>query len=255
VSSARRFGYAQARIQARLAALPSAADWQRLSGARALSGYLEEARDGTLRTWVKGFSGQSDCHDLERGLRAQFIDTVEQAAGFVPEPWRAAVRWCRWLPLLPLFAHLRAGAALPGWTRRDYRLSELLDERGGLDGSELRRLGLEGLLRSDGGDIAADWGRAWRARWPSPGRSDRAALEALAARIDAHLGDLRSSAPDKAWQQRRALRDRLRLELHRRLLQPVAVFLYLGLVALDLERLRAALVERVLFAPVGEGGG
>jgi hypothetical protein len=252
VSSARRFGYAQARIQARLSALPAESDWQRLSSARSLSGYLEEARDGALRTWVKGFSSHSNCHDLERGLRAQFLDTVEQARGFVPRPWRAAVDWCRWLPLLPLFAQVRRGGAMPDWTRRDYRLAGLLDGEGRFDAAVLRRRGIDMLAvppgHADGHDGAAGvWIAQWRRRWPGLADADRRHLEDLGRRLDHHLRAFAETAPDKAWEQRRALRARLRLELHRQLLQPSAVFLYLALVAIDLERLRRALVDRALF--------
>jgi hypothetical protein len=254
VSSALRFGYAQARIQARLSALPAEPDWQRLSSARSLSGYLEEARDGALRTWVKGFSSQSNCHDIERGLRAQFLDTVEQARGFVPRPWRDAVDWCRWLPLLPLLGHVRRGGAMPDWTRRDYRLAGLLDSEGRFDQAILRRRGVDVLLApagsGEGPDVAAVWIAQWRRRWPGLANADRRHLEDLARRLDRHLRAFAETRPDKAWEQRRALRARLRLELHRQVLRPTAVFLYLALVAIDLERLRRALVDRSLFAGV-----
>jgi len=39
----------------------------------------------------------------------------------------------------------------------------------------------------------------------------------------------------------------LRLTFHQRLLEPVTVFIYLALVLLDLERLRAELLRRCLF--------
>jgi hypothetical protein len=66
------FAYAQARIQARFASLPSEAEWQRVAASRSLASFLEEARTGCLRDWVKGFSGQSDVHYLEEGLRSLF---------------------------------------------------------------------------------------------------------------------------------------------------------------------------------------
>jgi len=253
MTSARRFGYAQARIQARLSVLPTDSDWQRLSSARSLSGYLEEARDGALRTWVKGFSAHSNCHDLERGLRAQFLDSVEQTATFSPKPWQAALRWCRWLPLLPLFGHVRGGGAMPVWTRRDYRLAGLLDAGGRFDPVAMRRRGIEMLLSPSGGNgdqvgTAAVWIDQWRQRWPAMSGADRRRMEALARRLQRHWLGFMASSPDKGWERRRALRARLRLDLHRQLLTPAAPFLYLALVALDLERLRRALVDRALFA-------
>lgn len=242
--AARRFAYAQARLQARFSGLPKDADWQRLNGTRSLSGWLEEARSGALKAWVKGFSATSDSHDIERGVRAQFVDTVEQVARHAPRSWREAVLWCRWLPLLGLFDHLRAGGALPGWSSQDYRLAPLLDADG-IDAVAARRAGIDLLVTGEG--ASGQWLNAWRQRWPNCRRDDLEALDALAARSAAHLDGFRRSPPDKAWDLRWALRERLRLEFHLRLLQPAAVFIFLALVALDLERLRRALLDRALF--------
>ena len=55
------------------------------------------------------------------------------------------------------------------------------------------------------------------------------------------------TAPNQVWTARQTLRSRLRLLFHQRLLQPVGPFVYLVLVGLDLERLRASLVDRALF--------
>lgn len=247
-----RFAYAQARLQARYSELPNEADWQRLSAMRSLSGWLEEARSGALKAWVKGFSANSDSHDIERGLRAQFVDTVEQVARYLPAPWRDAVLWCRWLPLLGLFDHLgrqpgtEAGstAALPGWVSQDDRLSALVDD-GVIDATAARQAGIDALLSGEG--AGQQWLDGWRQRWPRCKRDYLGAVDALAARCAAHLDAFRDSPSDKTWPLRQALRERLRLQFHLRLLQPVAVFIFLALVALDLERLRRALLDRALF--------
>jgi hypothetical protein len=241
-----RFAYTQARLQGRYAELPDEADWQRLSGTRSLSGWLEEARSGALKAWVKGFSANSDSHDIERGVRAQFADTVEQIAGYLPQAWREAVLWCRWLPLLGLFDHLRAGAALPGWASDDYRLAALFDG-GAVDAAAARQAGIDVLLWGEGADL--QWLDGWRQRWPRCRRKDLEAVDALVARCIAHRDAFRRCPPDKAWPLRRVLRERLRLEFHLRLLQPAAAFVFLALVGLDLERLRRALLDRALFQP------
>jgi hypothetical protein len=69
----------------------------------------------------------------------------------------------------------------------------------------------------------------------------------LSERIEDHLSSFRQSTPAAAWDLRQALRERLRLQFHLRLLAPVSVFLYLALILLDLERLRAELLRRALF--------
>lgn len=240
-----RFAYAQARLQARFASLPTEADWQRLSAARTLSGYLEEARGGALKAWVKGFSAQSDGHDIERGIRAQFADCTERTAEHVPDPWRDAVLWCRWLPLLGLFDHLQRGLPAPPWVARDPRLAPLLDDDGRPARAALTRSGLASLLD---GDVGAAWQREWHRRWPPCSRAFLDAVQGVADECAGHLQGFDGLSSDDAWALRRALRERFRLRLHLHLLQPAAAFIFLVLVALDLERLRRALLDRALFA-------
>jgi len=247
MSARPRFAYAQARLQARYAALPVEADWRRLSGARSLSGWLEEARGGALRDWVEGFSAHSDAHDIERGLRATLADAIGGVAALLPEPWRPAVDWCRWLALLELLRAARDGVPAPGWMRWDPRLAPLLDGDGGLDPGALQSAGAERLLGADAPLLV--WQTEWRRRWPRGPAAQLEALDALVRRLAAHERAFREAAPDDAWTLRQQLRERLCLEFHRHLQQPATAFIYLALVALDLERLRRALLDRLLFEP------
>jgi hypothetical protein len=249
MSTSCRFAYAQARVQARFAGLPGEEAWQALAASRSLAAFLEDARSGALRDWVKGFSGQSDVHDLEAGVRVQFRETADELARWVPAPWAPAVRWSRWLILLPLLDHLARGGAVPGWVRRDPGLARFLAEDGTLDGARLGRLGAAPLLGAD--DPAGAWLAEWRSRWPRCSREALGNLGALAGLLGEHLSAFREAPPRSAWELRAALSARLRHLFHRRLLQPAGVFTYLVLVALELERLRAELVTRVLFPEEG----
>jgi len=240
------FAYAQARLQARYAGLPTEADWGRLRAARSLSGWLEEARAGVLKPWVKGFSAQSDAHDIERGVRALFVESAQQAAEVMPRPWRDAVLWCRWLPLLGLFEHVRGGGAPPAWAARDYWLASILDDDGRFDATLAGAAGIAPLLAD--GDAGKVWVEQWRQRWPRCRRSDLRALAHISGLCAGHLRSFRQCPPAQAWSLRQALRERLRLQFHLDLLQPATVFILLALVALDLERLRRALLDRALFA-------
>jgi len=247
VKTACRFAYAQARIHARYACLPTDADWERLAGARGLAGFFEEARNGALRNWVKPFSGLSDSHDIEAGLRAFYREHVAEVVAWVPRPWQAAFRWTRWLVLIPLFDHLARGEAMPAWVSRDHGLHRLFDGKGDLNTARLRRAGVSSLLVSDG-DPAAAWLLEWRQRWPRCRPvylRNLALLEILLAR---HLAEFRRASPETTWALRYRLREHLGLLFHQRLLQPAGVFIYLILVLLDLEHLRSELVGRALFA-------
>ena len=240
------FAYAQARLQARFAGLPAVDEWQRLAAARTLSAFLEEARSGTLRVWVKGFSGQSDVHDLEAGVRILFREAVEDVAGWVPNPWRDSVLWIRWLILLPVIDHLARKGRLPTWVNRDPFLSGLAGDDGALDPGRLRLAGA-GALAQGFQDPAAAWKREWSRLQPPCKRVFRDHMRALAVLLENHVSAFREARPETTWVLRRELRKRLALLFHCRLLEPASSIIFLILTALDLERLRAELVGRALF--------
>jgi hypothetical protein len=250
VTVSHRFAYAQARLQARFARLPQEQEWQRLVAARTLAAFLEEARLGTLREWIKGFSGQSDAHDLEAGVRVLFRETVAEVAAWVPASWRESVLWTRWLALIPLLEHLARGGTPPPWIDRE-PLVQALGGDGGTPGAERRQVTRAGALFQDTRDPAAAWKTEWLRLRPPANRVLLRNLDALGDLLDAHVRAFRAAAPETTWEQRKVLRRRLALLLHRRQLQPVAPFAFLALVALDLERLRGELVTRALF---GAGG-
>jgi hypothetical protein len=242
-----RFAYLQARLQARYGCLPAEEEWERLSGTRSLSAFLEEARMGALNDWIKGFSSQSDVHDLEAAVRRVYRETVAQVASWVPKPWREAVVWTGWLPLLPLLDHVARGEPMPGWVARDHELQTLLEEHGSLSLPYLRRTGAA-VFSSPDRPLAAIWTAQWRCRWPRCGGEARVNMDTLVKLVDDHSAAFLHAPPEGTWVARRGLRGRLRVLFHQRLLQPVNAFIYLALVALDLERLRAGLVTRALFA-------
>ena len=245
------FSYVQARAQARLAALPGEPEWQRLEATRSLSAFLEEARATALKPWVASFSGVSDAHDIDRGIRAIYRSEIETAARWVPDAWAAAVRWVQWLPhLLVLGQALRTGEA-PDWLARDPFLVGLLTTGGKLDPSALQEAGLDVFLGAvaAGADLPKTWLDGWRSRWPATGRRFRRNLNRLAAALADHHRLFLEADPARAWPLRRELDRHLRHQFHVFLLQPAGLFVYLALFALGLERLRAALVSRALFPP------
>lgn len=240
------FALAQARLAARYAALPDDSEWQRLAAARTFAAYVEDARGGRLHPWLKGISALSDAHQIERALRASFFDQVEETASWLPVAWRPATQWLAWLPYLPLFAARAGGASWPAWVAGDYRLGPLLDETGDLRPSA--RAVLAPLVTAgDPAAVPGAWANEWQRRWPGLHADLRGHLEELSARVASHLARFQTLPPERTWQARGELRERLRLTFHQRLLEPAAAFLYLALVLLDLERLRAGLLGRLLF--------
>ena len=244
----RSFASAQARVQARYGALPAEADWRRISGIRGLGAWLEEARGGPLKGWVKAFSSASDAQDIEAGVRGLLLAEIELVAGCVPLRWHDAVAWTRWVPLLDVLEHVRGGGAVPEWAAHEGPLAALLDDDGALAPRLAEQAGIAPLLRADvDSSVGALWCDGWRQRRPDTTAAVRVDLDRLAARIAGHLHAFRRGKPGRAWTLRQELRERLRFEFHRLGLSPAAPFVYLALVGLDLERLRRALLDRALF--------
>lgn len=241
------FAYAQARIQARYGARPSEADWQQLEGVADFALCLERARGTPLAPWLAEMGPVTPVHELEARLRAALRALIEELAGWLPQPWVAAARWVALLPGLPIAQQLARGGEAPAWMRRDDSLAPW-------QGSGAQ-LGLPG------GPGAADaplppwlpdaWLDRWRGLWPAMGRAERAGLERLVQLLRAHLRGFAQLPPEQAWEARRALQQRLRWLFRAAAFGPAAPFAYLALVALDLERLRAALVARALYPPRG----
>ncbi len=244
------FAYVQARVQTRFGELIDDTLCNRLAADRGLSGFLQEARGTPLTRWVAGFSGLSDTHHIEQGLRLRFHDLIRETAGWVPKEWRDAVTWIVWLPELPLLRHLLSREATPPWASAGPVLGPRLREADNEIHRAVRDAGGEALLPE--ADAAwtpqVAWVARWRALWPACSHPERDALEQLIALIRSHGAAFAASRPDQGWQQRIALRARLRRLFRRGTMQPVALFAYLALVAMDLERLRGTLVNRVTFA-------
>jgi hypothetical protein len=227
----RGFAYTQARIQARFANLADEPVWQHLEAARSLSGFIEEARHTPLAHWLSEFSLVSDHHHIEQGLQRRFHDLVYDIRHWAPEPWRRAVDWTLWLPELP---------ALHRMTVRDMNAPFRFETKPPAE-----------LVMDSPTPIARRWLERWRELWPSPGRRQTQGLENLVTLVDRHMAAFPGVPAEAAWGSRKQLVTELRMLFRRQALQPAALFTTLALSALELERLRAALVVRAAF-PAGE---
>jgi hypothetical protein len=250
------FEYAQARLQAQFGRRPSADDWQRLDAARDAVALMEMLRTTPMAPWAANLSAASDVHDIEHSMRGSFTAAVARTAGWVPVPWRAAVLWVSWLPYLPAFQYLLEGGPTLAWMREGHRLRPFA-----LEDPAARRAALIGhghgwavTARDSGQALLPAWLSQWRARLPSCSSETLRSLQALAALLEAQAQRPRLLPAVTAEPGRDALQRQLRRIFRRQAVQPGAVFAYLGLLALDLERLRGALVLRSLFPPAPEAG-
>jgi len=220
---------AHARLSARLGARPAEALWQRIESARELAAVLDIARSSALAPWLAGIGPASPLHTLEGALRRHWRERVAELASWLPPAWQAALVACATLADLPLVQHLARGGSEPAWLDQD-------DEA-----AALRRRA--DAHRRAPGKVLEAWLAEWRALLPA-GAGRRAVEQRLLPLLERHAAALAAPALVEGWTLRRALHDRLLALLRRAPVEPVAVFAYLGLVALEHERLRGELVVR-----------
>lgn len=248
------FGYAQTRLQAHHAARPDESAWRRIESIGELATFLQEARAGSLRPWVLGLSADVDAHMLEYTLRQQLRAYIDAVAHWQPARWRAALRWVRVLPDLPLLQHLLIDGPSPDWLRNDPEFGLALRDDGTIRWEVLRAIGHAPLLAmwQRGTPLAQAWIEHWRTLWPDTEAPVRAALEAVAALIADYLRALAVGDMSQGVAAREALARHLHRLFRRHTHQPAAGVSHLGLVALDVQRLRGAVLRRKLFPAQAE---
>lgn len=216
--------YAQARLQARYGAHPVEAQWRQLGACRDIAAYLAAARAMPFADWLAGIDDSAGPRQIERALRRLWRESVAEVARWLPAEWGSAACWVETLIDLPAFAHRQRGEALPRGAEPDPRLGAMADGKANLE----------------------HWLAHWIRLWPEDREIDRVELKQLGERLRRHLADFARTDAAGAWESRRALRIRAAYAFRRAAQQPIAAFLFLLLLALDLERLRAELMLRAL---------
>jgi hypothetical protein len=252
MSALHGFAYAQARAQARHGDRLCETDWQVLEAARSTENYLDRARHTSLRRFIERLDAQMDAHAIERGLRAAWRSYVQEIADWMPQGWHQAVEWCAYLPDLAIIEGLVSRRALPDWAAEDPVFAALIESkrpaahRGAPDGLPL----LEPLSAADG-TIAARWLSHWRSLWP--GATAPLALAPLVAAVEGAFTELKRTAATAA-RCRRELERVLVRHFRRSSETAAAIFCHLGLVVIDIERVRGAILRRLLFANDAQRG-
>jgi hypothetical protein len=278
--------YAHARLHARHGMRLDESAWRRIEGLRDLAPMLDAARATGLRRWLLGIGAASTVHEVELGLRSHWRALVDEVAGWMPPAWQAAIAWCGVWPDLALLQHLARGGEAPQWLQDDPWWRDLAaaapQERLAVLGAGAHAA----LARAwpVPQTMARVWHDEWRRRLPDSGRDANAArprgagpasgptiqqsgqarvapggfaltpgterdeiLVQLLRVLSEHAQAFEQASPTQGWQQRAALRAKLTLLWRRATLDPAAAFIHLALAALDLERLRAELLRRIVF--------
>jgi hypothetical protein len=244
------YSYAQTRLQSRYGTRPTEADWRQAEATQDLDGLLQLLRVGALARWTARLGAQPGVHQIERGLRGEWLAATDEVAGWQPPAGAAVSGWMRWLPYLPALQKLARGGRVPPWMRADPVLGPIVareprERREALEHTPLAPLA-QGFAASP--DVAAAWQAHWRTLWPA-NASTRVVLEHVLLELNQYRARL-EEAPDSANSLALAatLRQRLERCFRRHPLSPAAAVTYLRLLLLDVERLRGLLSIRALRA-------
>jgi hypothetical protein len=242
--------YAQARVLARHGQHLDEAGWRRIETLRDLAALLEQARGTALQPWLVGITSGSNGHQIESTLRRHGRALVAEVVAWMPEAWQPSLGWCAHWPDLAPLQHLARGGPAPTWMLdddvfRDLTVAEPAERAATLATGPLAPLA---AAWTEPQTIGAVWLAEWQRRLPRPlPEADQALTQVLHAMLD-HGRSFANAAPSQGWLLRRALQSRLTLLLRRSMLDPALAFIHVALGALEIERLRAELLRRALFA-------
>lgn len=250
--------YAHARASARLGERPDERLWQQLRASRRVAALLDAVRASPAAPLVSGIDTRATADGIELAFRQQFRLHVDELARWAPDAWVAAVQWTRPLVDLPAIAYLSTGAPALPWMRSDpevalFAAGTPADRRAALLGGPLAPIA-DALAETDAASgrprglhaALQAWERHWRALWPATSVDEHANLDALVRLVVRHQQDFAGLAVEEAGVARLVLTARLSSLMRRSAAQPAALFAWLALLALDLERLRAEFVARAL---------
>ena len=251
MSARGRFAYAQARLQARLGDSVTPEMTEQMHAARDLANLLAVVRTTSLRRYASRLAPGLDPHDLERHLRGEWVALVDEIASWQPRAWRAAVRWLRWLPSLPLLQKLARGGRPAAWARNDPLLGRVVAVEPALRAATIAGTAmrpLRAVIEQNDHDALAAWLAHWRALWPRD-REAAIALDAIARDVATYGAALREPDVRDSHDAQRALQRRLLRAFRRHPSSVAAAVAFIGLEGLAMLALRGNVLRRAVVDP------
>jgi hypothetical protein len=239
---------ALARMQARLGRRPPEAAWRAIEQSRDIAPILELCRPGSLQDVVAQLPANCDRHVVDLAIRDGWRFAVAEAKAWMPPEFASALAWLRVVPLLPFLAFLARGGDAAPWMHGEADLAAACAAQGRERAAAIAQGFLAPLAPSWNApaELARAWHAEWRRRLPRAALTDTA-LARLERDVSQHLARFGVAAVHEAAPLRRALEARFVACFRRYPLEPAAGFAWLGLTALDLERLRGELARRLAF--------
>jgi hypothetical protein len=242
------FAYVQARLQARHGTRLSDQEWRRLEALHDPVQYLHRLHNSSRARWVERIAPGMSSHLLEARLRAEWRSYARDVASFHPESWRAAIAWTAFLIDLPVLDHLLRGGPVHSWMAEDeiyapWCRTPAPERQRALDRSPVAALLHE--ARS-GTSTPQAWLAVWRRLCPRLSPQHSQALEEINETVAAHCAAMRAADSLPSFELRMTLKLRLCVLFRLHFETAAASLAHLLLEVLDLERLRAGLVRRML---------
>ena len=167
----------------------------------------------------------------------------------MPRSWRKSVEWSASLTYLPALQHLLSGNTVQEWMVQEPLLKQFavthLEQRT----SAFLQSEYAPLLHAwqAGDSLLLVWLKIWQSLWPDKHAKQQAALHTMNTMLQQHLNAFLQVAPNAAWRHRQQLAHKLTMLFRKYSYEPVAVFIHLLLIAVDIERLRGGIMQRCLF--------
>jgi hypothetical protein len=227
---------------------PGEDDWRRLRSIGDLGNYLQVAQKSTLNNWVVGLSANTPVHDIELMLRQRFRAYIDELSRWPADEWHASIVWVKRLIDLPALAHILSGQSASNWMLDDPEIKPFIHVNTALRDEAFMasdcKVFLEAWKRNE--SLSDAWFREWCLLSPLKGKHV-ASLDRIwrpfASRLKAQC-----EAPEESTERsRESLERELRGAFRKMARSPENIFVHLGLIALDLEKLRGDLVYRSLF--------
>ena len=233
---------------------PDERTWGLVESQKDLAGYLQSARQSMLGSWVSGLQVTDDHHFIESTLLKHYHDYVKEVAAWVPAGWRDSVHWVVCLTYLPDIQHLITGNTAYSWMLEDAHIKLATTTNLEQRMSYLLQSDFSPLFKYWHADksLVNSWLEHWQNLWPEKKNRQRLPLNALIQLVDRHREAFSELPVDRTWQQRQKLAFKLTMMFRRQAYHPVNVFVHLLLVALDVERIRGAIIQRCLFTEYQE---
>jgi hypothetical protein len=188
----------------------------------------------------------SPAHEVERALGTALRSDIEAVAAWQPPPWRPAFLWLRALIELPVAHHLLTGRPATEWMAGLPLSGGAAERTAEARQQALARSPLGPLLpaRDDAPGLLEGWVRQWHRLLPPVPSAYAPALRELESALRRYRSQVASgeAEPDAG------LETALTRLFRRHAREPAAAYAHMGLLALDLQRLRAGLLRRRLFA-------